>query len=271
MNSAQSTAHQVNNNEWFERLVRVGLASYGIVHLLIGWLALQLAFGDSSGAPDQEGALHQIAAEPYGEVLLWVIAVGLFAMAAWQAIEAFVGHSGRDNPKRTFKRVTSGGKALIYTALALSSAKTALQSKSKSASKDSMTAKLMDLPLGRFLVLAVGLVIVGVGVALIVKGAKKKFKRDLEARATSGPSGSTVVRLGQVGYIAKGVSLGVVGGLFVWAAATYDADKAGGLDVALRKLLDTGVGPWLLALVAAGIVCFGAFCFAWARYADTQS
>ncbi len=74
-----------------------------------------------------------------------------------------------------------------------------------------------------------------------------------------------------MGYIAKGVALGVLGGLFVWAAATYDADKAGGLDVALRKLLDTGVGPWLLALVAAGIVCFGAFCFAWAWYADTQS
>lgn len=110
MGSAQSTAHQVNNNEWFERLVRVGLASYGIVHLLIGWLALQLAFGDSSGAPDQEGALHQIAAEPYGVVLLWVIAVGLFAMAVWQAIEAFVGHSSRDNPKRALKRVASGAR-----------------------------------------------------------------------------------------------------------------------------------------------------------------
>lgn len=271
MDSAQSTAHQVNDNVWFERLVRLGLASYGIVHLLIGWLALQLAFGDRSGAPDQQGALHQIAAEPYGEVLLWVIAAGLLALAAWQAIEAFVGHRSRDNPKRTLKRVASGGKAVIYTALALSSATTAVGSKSKSSSGDSTTAKIMDLPFGRFLVFAIGAVIIGVGVVHIVKGVQKKFERDLESRATSGASGSAVVRLGQVGYTAKGVALGVLGGLFVWAAWTYDADKAGGLDVALRKLLDTGLGPWLLALVAAGIVCFGAYCFAWARYADTQS
>ncbi len=270
MDSAQGTAHQVNDSKWFDVLVRVGLASYGIVHLLIGWLALQLAFGDSSGAPDQQGALQQIAAEPYGVVLLWVIALGLLAMAVWQAIEAFVGHRRRDNPKRTVKRVGSGGKAVIYLLLALSAAKTATGDTSKS-SEDSTTAKLMDLPLGRFIVLAVGLVIIGVGVLLVVKGAKKKFERDLDSRATSGDSGTVVEKLGQVGYVAKGVSLGVVGGLFVWAAATYDADKAGGLDVALRKLLDTGLGPWLLGLVAAGIVCFGAFCFAWARYADTSS
>lgn len=271
MNTAQNTAHQVNDNAWFERLVRVGLASYGIVHLLIGWLALQLAFGDSSGAPDQQGALQQIAAEPFGEVLLWIIAFGLLAMAVWQGIEAFVGHRSRDNPKRTLKRVSSAGKAVLYAGLAVSSVKTALESKSKSTSKDSMTAKLMDLPLGRFLVFAVGAVIIGVGVALVVKGVKRKFERDLDGRATSGSTGYTVVRLGQVGYTAKGVALGVVGALFVWAAWTYDANKAGGLDVALRKLLDTGLGPWLLALVAAGIVCFGAYCFAWARYADTSS
>lgn len=271
MNSAQSTAHQVNDNVWFERLVRVGLASYGIVHLLIGWLALQLAFGDSSGAASQQGALHKIATEPFGEALLWVIVVGLLAMAAWRGIEAFVGHSGEDGSKRTLKRVASGGKALIYTTLALSAAKTALGSQSKSSSKDSMTAKLMDLPLGRFLVFAVGAVVIGVGVAHIVKGAKKKFVRNLEARATSGTSGSVVVRLGQAGYVAKGVALGVLGGLFVWAAWTYNAKKAGGLDVALHKLLVTGAGPWMLALVAVGIICFGAYCFAWARYADTEA
>ncbi|MDQ3484235.1 MAG: DUF1206 domain-containing protein [Actinomycetota bacterium] len=270
MTQTRSNAQQVNNSRWFDVLVRVGLVSYGIVHLLIGWLALQIAFGDSSGAPDQQGALQQIAAEPYGEVLLWLIALGLLALAVWQAIEAVYGHQSRDNPKRALKRVASAGKAVIYLVLALSAAKTAMGEQSKS-SEDSTTAKLMDLPFGRFLVLAVGLGIIGVGVALVVKGVKKKFERDLDARATSGSSGTAVEKLGQVGYIAKGVSLGVVGGLFVWAAATHDADKAGGLDVALRKLLDTGLGPWLLALVAAGIACFGAFCFAWARYADSQS
>ncbi len=271
MNTAQSTANQVANSTWFERLMRVGLASYGIVHLLIGWLALQLAFGDRSGAPDQQGALHQIAVEPYGKVLLWVIAVGLTALAVWRAIEAFVGYRAEDNHKRTFKRLAAAGKAVVYAVLAFLSGQTALGAQSKSGSKDSMTAKIMDLPFGQLLVFAVGAAIIAVGVAHIVKGAMRKFEDRLQPRATSGTSGAAVVRLGQVGYIAKGVALGVVGGLFVWAAWTHNAQKAGGLDVALRKLLDTGLGPWLLALVAAGIVCFGAYCFAWARYADAQA
>lgn len=270
MADAQGTARQVQDSEWFDRLVRVGLVAYGIVHVLIGWLALQLAFGDSSGAASQQGALTQIAQQSFGSALLWVIALGLLALVVWQAIEAFVGHRSRDEPKRTLKRVASGGKAVLYLVLMFSALQTAVGD-SSSSSKDSMTAKLMDLPFGRGLVVVVGLVIIGVAVALAVKGAKKKFEKDLDSRATSGHSGTVVEKLGQVGYIAKGVALAVLGGLFVWAGWTYDAQKAGGLDVALRTLLDTGSGPWLLALVAAGIVCFGAYCFAWARYADTSS
>ncbi|MBA3232418.1 MAG: DUF1206 domain-containing protein [Propionibacteriales bacterium] len=270
MAQARSTAEQVNNSKWFDVLVRVGLVSYGIVHLLIGWLALQLALGDSSGSASQQGALRQLAQEPYGEVLLWLIALGLLALAVWKAIEAIWGHQSQDGSKRTLKRMGSAGKTILYLLLAVSAAKTAMGQQSKS-SQDSTTSKLMDLPFGRFLVLAVGLAIIGVGVALILKGVKKKFLRDLDSRATSGSTGSVIEKLGQVGYIAKGVSLGTVGGLFVWAAWTYDADKAGGLDVALHTLLGTGLGPWLLVLVALGIICFGAYCFARAKYADTQT
>ncbi len=270
MTSAERTAQEVNNSSWFEHLVRVGLVSYGIVHLLIGWLALQIAFGDRSGSPSQQGALTQIAQEPYGEALLWVIAFGFIALTVWQSLEAFIGHRTHDNPERMFKQVVSAGKAVLYLMLGVAAGKTAMGESSKS-SEDSTTAKLMDLPLGQLIVFAVGATIIGIGIALMVKGAKKKFEKDLEPRATSGHSGTAVVKLAQVGYIAKGIAFGVLGGLFVWAALTHDADKAGGLDTALHKLLDTPLGPWLLGVVAAGIVCFGVYCFAWARYADPQS
>lgn len=268
MTTARSAASDVQTSDWFQVTVKVGLAAYGLVHLLIAWLALQLAFGDSSGSASQQGAINQLAQESYGQVLLWVIAVGFVALVVWQVLKAVKGHEQEDGAKRTLKRAASAGKAVVFAALALSSAQAAMGDKSGS-NTDKMTADLMHMTFGRFLVGALGLVIIGVGVAHVVKGFTRGFEKNLDLAKT--PAAETVVRIGQVGYAAKGVSLGLVGGLFCWAAITYDADKSGGLDVALRTLLDAAYGPWLLALVAIGIGCFGVYCFAWARSADPSS
>ncbi len=268
---AENAARQVQDNVWFERGIRVGLVAYGIIHILVGWLALQLAFGDYSGAPDQQGALHQVSQESYGEPLLWLIGIGLFVLAIWQFFEAIWGHRSRDEPKRTMKRIGSAGKVVLYIVIGIAAIKIALNASSGSSSEDQYTADLMKQTAGQWLVAGVGIVIIVIGVMQAKRGITKSFERDLQGRATSGDSGSAVVKLGQVGYVCKGVAIAVIGGLFVWAAWEHDPKKAGGLDVALRTLLDHSVGPWLLAVVAAGIVCFGLYCFAWARYADTNS
>lgn len=270
MTDAKSAAGQVEHSEWLERLVRVGLVAYGIVHLLVAYLALQLAFGHSEGAPSQQGAMQQVAEQSFGTVLLWIIALGFLALAIWQFFEALSGHRREDDSKRTFKRVGSAARVVVYLALGFSAAKTALGEPSKS-NEDALTAQVMELPLGQLIVGAAGLVVIFVGGYLVSKAVRTSFKKDLQPQATTGSTGTTVVRLGQAGYTAKGVSLAIIGGLLVWAAWTYDPQKAGGLDVALRALLDESFGPWLLALVAVGIGCFGAYCFFWARYADTDS
>jgi len=270
MSDAKTAGHQVENSQWLERLVRVGLVAFGIVHLLVAYLALQLAFGQSEGAPSQQGALQQVAEQSFGTVLLWVIALGFLALAIWQFFEALWGHRSQDGGKRVFKRVGSAGRVVIYLVLGFSAAKTALGEKSES-SEDHLTAQVMELPLGRFLVGAAGLAVVAIGGYLVSKAVRTSFEEDLQPQATSGSTGTTVVRLGQAGYTAKGVALAIVGGLLVWAAWTFNAEKAGGLDVALRTLLDESFGPWLLAVVAVGIGCFGVYCFFWARYADTNS
>jgi hypothetical protein len=269
---AQQKARQVNNNPWFERGVRVGLFGYGIVHLLIGWLALQLAFGDRSGNPDQQGALQQLAQESYGEVLLWLIGVGLLFMAVWQVFEAIWGHTSRDEPKRTMKRVSSAVKVVIYAVIGVSAIKFALNAQSSSKnSTDQMTADLMKQPAGQWLVAAVGIAILVAGAMQVKRGITKSFTRDLTGDATSGTSGTAVEKFGQVGYISKGIAIGIVGVLFVWAAWDHDPQKAGGLDSALFKVLDQPFGPVLLAAIAIGIIAFGLYCFAWAKYADTNS
>jgi len=269
---AEQKAREVNDNPWFERGVRVGLVGYGIVHLLIGWLALQLAFGDRSGSPDQQGALQQIAQESYGDALLWTIGIGLLFMAVWQVFEALWGHTSRDEPKRTIKRVGSAGKVVIYAIVGISSIKFAMEAQSGGkSSTDSMTADLMKQTAGQWLVAAVGIVIIVVGVMQVKRGVTKSFTKDLRGDATSGTSGTAVEKFGQVGYISKGIAVGVVGLLFVWAAWDHDPKKAGGLDTALRKILDQPFGPVLLGAIALGIIAFGLYCFAWAKYADTNS
>jgi Domain of Unknown Function (DUF1206) len=263
-------ARQLADSVWLERTVRVGLAAYGIVHLLVAWLALQLAFGQQSATASQQGALHALAKQQFGTPLLWVVAIGLFALALWQVTEALWGHTHEEGAKRVMKRVGSAGKVVIYATIGYSALQIAVGAGSRSHSQG-MTARLMGEPFGRVLVAGVGVLIIVVAVLLAKRGWTTSFTKDLRPGATDGHSGAVILRLGQAGYLAKGVAFTVLGALFVWAAWTYDAAKAGGLDAALATLLQAGVGPWLLVVVALGIGWFGLYCFAWARYADTSS
>ena len=159
---------------------------------------------------------------------------------------------------------------VVYAVLGVSAVKIAIGDGSSSKS-DALTARLMSAPFGRLVVAAIGVGIIVVAVIHVKRGLTGSFTKDLKAPATSGGSGTAVVRLGQVGYTAKGVAFAVLGSLFLWAAWTYEPKKTGGLDAALNTLLQAGVGPWLLVLVALGIGCFGLYCFAWARYAETTT
>ncbi len=249
----------------FRILVTVGLITYGIVHILVGWIAAQVAWGGGGGSQEasQQGALAELAQNAAGVVVLWLTVVGLFAMTAWQAAEAAWGH--RDRPagfKRIRKRLGSVGRAITYAAIAVA-AITALQGASQSGDQkqEGWTARLLAMPFGRVLVGAVGLVIIVLAVRQVIKGVKQKFTEDLEGGLTPG-----VRRLGQAGYISKGVAMAVVGGLFGWAAITYDPSKAGGLDDALKTINSAPFGSVLLTVVALGLVCFGIYCFFWARH-----
>lgn len=246
-------------------LITVGLIAYGLVHLLIGWLALQIAFGTGgSGEADQQGALATLAGQPFGAVLLWVTAVGLVALVVWQGLEAAIGHRDADDDrKRLFRRLGSAARAVVYAALAVAAIRTATGSGSSGGDQkqEGLTAQLLGMGFGRFLVAAVGVAVLVVAGRQIWKGATKKFTRDL-----AGGVAPWVVRLGQVGFVAKGVALAVVGGLFVWAAVTYDPAKAGGMDDALRTVHDAPFGPVLLAVLALGVVAFGVYCFVWSRH-----
>lgn len=248
-------------------LVTVGLISFAIVHLVLGWIALQVAWGGGDGEQaDQQGALQQLASTPIGTPLLWVLGIGLLALALWQLGQAIGGHTHvTDSTKRLRKRASSGARTVIYAALGAAALQFALGAGSSGGSnqkEEGMTATLLAAPLGRILVIVVALVVIGVGIGIAIRGIRKKFTEDL-----TGGVPSSVVRLGQVGYVAKGAATAVIGGLFGWAALAYDPEKAGGLDDALRTVASAPVGPYLLTLMALGFAAFGIYCFFWSRHA----
>lgn len=261
-------AEQAGDSASLEWLARGGLIAYGVVHLLVGWLALQIAWGTSAGtSADTSGALTTLARQPFGEVLLWVVAVGLVALAVWQVSEAIWGHPDRDGAKRVRTQVTSGAKAAVYAALALSAALVALGSGSSSSrSQEQATTGVLAWPGGRVLVVAAGLVVIGVGVIGIVKGIKQSFTEEIDTSSMSPAARTGVLRLGQVGYIAKGVALSVVGGLLTYATVTFDRQTAQGLDGALQTILAQPFGRFLLTAVALGFAAFGLFAVLQSRY-----
>lgn len=263
------TGRSPDGNDALFTGVRVGLVAYGVTHLIVAGTALPLAWGDrSEGKASQTGALSQMAQQPFGEVLLWVVVVGMACLAVWQLTEAAVGNRDADGAKRLAKRGASATKAVVFAVLGWSAATTALGSRSSGGSggTDGYTARLMSAPGGTLLVGAVGLGIVAAGFVLAYRGWAEKFTKHLEGRATTGTSGSSVVFLGKVGHVAKGAALAVVGALFVTAAVQHQPKESGGLDVALHELLTQPLGPLLLAIVALGLGCFGVYCFFWARY-----
>ncbi|MEJ8281845.1 DUF1206 domain-containing protein [Pseudonocardia spirodelae] len=245
---------------------RVGIAANGVLHLLIGWLAVQVALG-SGGQADQNGALGAIAAEPTGRVFLWVLVVGFAAVVLWRTVSAIwgFGYVG-DRTTQLTKRVVSAGQAVVYAALAVAAATTALSGRASSGGGGRATAGLLGLPGGQVLTVLVGLgVLVGGGV-MAWSGWQKKFTEDQDLSGADSRLRRINARTGQVGFIAKGVAIGVLGILLGVAALTFDPQRANGLDSALKTLREQPFGVFLLVAVGVGIACYGVFCFLDARY-----
>jgi hypothetical protein len=269
---AAGAAGRAGDSDALEHLARIGLIAYGVVHLLVAWLALQLAWtGGNDDSADQAGALAQLAEQPLGRPLLWLLALGLVALAAWQAAEVLrwrsrLSSSGDARKKALEKTGKAVAKAVLYAVLAVLAVRAATGGGGGGGQQQA--AGVFGWPAGRWLVGLVGLVVIGVGVYLVHKGVSKRFLEEVDLGQAPPRTTRLVTRLGQAGFPAKGVALGVVGALLVYAAVIFDPARATGLDGALRTILGAPFGKVLLTLVAIGIAAFGAYCLVRARYPE---
>ena len=243
---------------------RAGLTARGAVYLLIGMLALLVARGGRAEV-DQKGALAQVLAKPYGGWVVGLLAIGFAGYALWRLSEAAFGVTGEG--RRAGPRLKSFARGLIYGFLAYTAVSLLEGSRgAQSAQQRGYAAQVMSHPGGRWVVGAVGLAIVVAGAVMVVEGLKQKFMRYFPPSALTGNTRDAVRRLGTVGTIARGLVFALTGSLVVSAAWTYDAAKASGLDGALKTLRDRPYGELLLGLAAAGLIVFGIYGLAEARY-----
>ncbi len=264
LSEATDKARSAADSRPVDWLARFGLAARGSVYILMGLLAALVAKGENAEV-DQKGALRALAAQPFGEVVVLLLAVGFAGYAVWRLSEAAFGVVG-EKPGAG-PRIKSLVRGLIYLGLTFTAVSLLLGSRgSQSKQQTTLTARVMDYTGGRFLVAVAGLVIAGVGVALVVEGLQLKFMRHFPQGQLSDSLREAIKQLGRVGTVARGLVFALVGVLVVAAAWTHDASKAGGLDEALKTLRDQAYGPYLLAFAALGLMIFGVYGLAEARY-----
>jgi hypothetical protein len=251
-NKAEGLAQQADS-KWLKRLGQVGVAAIGIVYLLLAWIALQVAWGGSSQSADNTGALQEVSQKPFGETLLIIMGIGLIGYAVWQVLLGIIGPPSGDS---AFKRVSSIGKAIFGAGLAVQSLRIGFGGGSKSSSQKTAdwTSSLMGAPAGRVLVVIAGLAVIAWAGYIAYKGVKKKFLEKLEGGASP-----AITRLGEAGWIARGVAFGVLGILIVVAGVKSQPEQARGLDAALKTLAGQPFGQWILTLVALGLACYAVF------------
>jgi F0F1-type ATP synthase assembly protein I len=251
-------------------MARFGLAVRAFIYLVVGWLAIQIALGHHSHQANQRGALAEVAQQPAGILVLWILGFGLAAYAIWRLAEAAFGSAAEGT------QASARGKSLVrglaYAAFAVSTFSfiAGRSRQGQSQQQETETARLMAHGYGRWLVGLAGLVMVGIGVGFIVEGVTRQFEKQLRMQDLSGATRTWVVALGVIGSVARGVVVAIAGALVVDAAVTIDPQKSSGLDGALRTLAGHAYGRWLLFVLAAGLIVFAMFGFAAARWAKTD-
>jgi hypothetical protein len=245
---------------WVEPVGRVGLATQGVLYVLVGLLALQVASGHTDDRADQRGAIEAVASQPFGRALLLALTIGLAFHCAWRFLLAYRGDPGGDDAKEWIKRVGHLGRALMYAGFTVTAARVLIESDDGGGGEQQRAAsKALDWPGGRLVLITVGVVVIGTGLWHASKLFTQSFADDLDLDRRGDAVKRFVLALGSIGYAARGVVFALVGWFLVQAAIDQDPNESGGLDNALKRLEASEYGPGMLRVLAVGVLVFGVY------------
>jgi len=267
MRDAEAGGEKVVRSRGFEWLARSGFAARGLIYGIIGILAIKLALGDGGTTTNQQGALRTIAHQPFGKVLLILVAIGLAGYALWRFLHGLLGHGPEDSDS-AFDRVSAFASGVVYAGLCAIAVEILLGSGSSGGSENAhkTAAGVFGWPGGTWLVGIAGVVLIGIGIYQGYRGLSKDFLKDSKTEQMGPRLRNWIEWIGTFGHLARMVVFGLVGVFLIKAAIDFNPSKAVGLDGALAKLAHASYGPLLLGVVAAGLIAFGVYSVSDARY-----
>ncbi len=263
----RSEGRRATHSPAFEALARIGFVARGVIYATIGLLAIQVAIHSSNEKTNQRGAMQTIEKQPFGHGLLVAVAIGLGGYALWRFVQAAYGRGPEGGGDSSASgRIVALASGLSYAAMCALAVAVLLGTSSSSGNAHSSTAGVLSWPAGRWIVGAAGVVFIGVALYQGYKGISRKFLEEDKTEKMGPTARRWITVIGVVGHLARMVAFGLIGIFVVRAAVDYAPKKAVGLDGALAKLAHQTYGTALLFLVAAGLVAFGLYSIADARY-----
>lgn len=270
--AAQGRGHarRAANSKAVEAGARAGFVARGAIYALVGALALRIALSGGGKQADRGGAVAEISEKPFGKILLWALGVALVGMALWRLSEALFGSVGPDGHKPT-KRAMAAGRFVFYgfvaySVLSFAAGGSGSGGGSSDQQSQDVTAMALGWPGGQWIVGIAGVGVACAGLWIAVRAMMRKYRKHLKMSTMSKRVRQTVDFTGVFGGTARGVVFATAGGFAVAAAIEHQADRTKGMDDTLRSFADTPAGPWLLVVIALGLVAFGVFSWANARY-----
>jgi hypothetical protein len=266
---SEDALERAAESDWLERLARAGLVARGLLYLVVALLAVQVALGDREERADKQGALQAVVRQPFGKLLILALAVGFAGYALWRFVEAAVGPSDEDDPRKAMgKRIFYAARGALYGAFFFSAVRLLIWSNSKADpnAEADWTGRVLNLPGGTWLVEAVGVAVIGGGIYIGWRGLSGKFRKRLKSAEMGRGERRWIIGVGTVGMAARMVVTMLIGIFLIAAAVQHQPDRAVGIDGALKALASRSFGPALLIAVAAGLAAYGAYSFAEARY-----
>jgi len=266
LHSAEAAGESFVQSSAFELLSRAGFVARGLIYAIIGILALKLAFGHGGKLTDQKGALHTVANQPFGKVLLTLLAIGLGGYSLWRLVRAAIGH-GPEGSDKGFDRVAAFASGIAYGVMCAFAIEILLGAGGGSGGNvKKSTAGVLGWPAGTWIVGIAGVVLIGVALYQGYRGITKKFLDESKVEEMGPEVKKWISRLGTFGHLARMVVFGLVGVFVLKAAIDYTPSKAVGLDGALAKIVHQSYGPVLLGIVATGLIAFAIYSLSDARY-----
>ncbi|MGF1496322.1 MAG: DUF1206 domain-containing protein [Elainellaceae cyanobacterium] len=273
VDQARRVAEEQKPDKWIERLARFGYAAKGVVYALVGILAFQAAFNWGGQVTGSKGAFRTIASQPFGKVMLFLVAVGLLGYVLWRVVQAIYDpeHADSDEAKGIGRRIGYLISGIIYGSLAFVAFRIVFSAGNTSgggggSSSQGMVAKVLAQPFGQWLVGTAGALVIGYGFYCFYKAVTTKFRRKLKLYQMSKKEEKWAVRIGRFGLAARGVVSVIVGYFFIQAATASDASEARTTEGALQAIQQQPFGAWLMGLVALGLIAYGIHLGVQARY-----